>query len=115
MAPDEIRANPQFEKFCETAEWLAEHDRPVGHKLQGWRLYLAFVCDDLANKRFRPSPAHLMSEWMLERFNKGCGFEREHKPKMDRNKLAARYKRALHPSLRSTACIKAMGFDLLHE
>jgi hypothetical protein len=113
--PEAVRADPQFEKYCKAAEWLTSRGRTVGYKLQGWRLYLTFVCDDLVAKRFRPSPAHLTNEWMLKRFNAGCSIQEEHRPLMGLCELARRYKRALHPALRSTACIRIMGFDQLHD
>jgi hypothetical protein len=56
-----------------------------------------------------------MNKKLFRQFNSGCNFEREHQPQMTLGDLAQRYKRALHPALRSTACIKLMGFDLLHD
>lgn len=115
MDPEEIRKDPQFDKYCEAAEWLTQQGRTVGNRLKGWRMYLAYVCDDLIQKRFRPSPLHLRNKKMFRDFNAGCHIAEEHAPLIGRQSLVEKYRKALHPSLRSSAVLRIMGFDLLHD
>jgi len=113
LTPEEIRQQPNFEKFCEAAEWLTKHGRPVGHTLHGWRRYLAYRCDELQAINQRPSPRHLISEYHLGRFNAGCSQTEERVEQRSRQQLFVLYRKALHPSIRSTDCMRVLGLDLL--
>jgi hypothetical protein len=112
-SPEEIRKDPQFEKFCAAAEWLTGKGRTVGYKLQGWKRYLAYRCDHLIHLGQRPSPMHLISDYHLSRFNGGCGMSEEAAPQRTKRQLFRIYRRALHPTLRSTRCLQVMGIDRL--
>ena len=110
--PEAIRADHQFKKFVQTAEWLKSHGRDPSQKLCGWRLYLDYCCDIYTAKRYRPTPAHLMSDMLLEQFNRGCAFKEEARiSKPDEDRLLSRYRQALHPLLRGTEFLKILGFN----
>jgi hypothetical protein len=111
---EEIRADPQFEKYRKAATWLNSKGRTVCTRITGWKLYLKFVCDDLISKGYRPSPSHLINDIQMERFNSGCGKALEHKPEVGLKELARRYRARLHPTIRGTDYIKLLGFDALN-
>lgn len=113
LSPDQIRQQPQFRGYVETAAWLEARDKKPSVKSAGWKQYIEFVCEHFAKKKYRLTPAHLRSDILLVRYNQGCGYQKEYSRPSSRVDLQRRYHRALHPSLRNTPCLKALGFDLL--
>lgn len=112
MDIDKVRDDPLFQKFVEVAVWLKSQGKSPAAKSSGWKMYLHYVCGYYLSLRRRPSPLHLKSPLLLKRFNQGAGHE-VRKEEGDRKALFSRYRKALDPNLRDSACIKVLGFDQL--